>query len=70
MWVAAVGKWVLVPQQDWAEWFRWHPPQNERWFEVEVALIGWAWMMVVIALPGLLSRSPSAQTKSSQPSGR
>ncbi len=56
MWVAAAGRWLLVPYQDWGGWFAWHPQQAERWFEAEQTLIAWAWMMVVMALPALLQR--------------
>ena len=54
MWIAALGVWILVPSQDWAAWFRGHPPESERWFEAEQALIGWIWLVVVMSLPGLV----------------
>jgi hypothetical protein len=53
MGVAALGMWILVPLQDWTSWFRWHSPEQERWFEVQRALIGWFWMVVVLVLPAL-----------------
>lgn len=53
MGVAALGVWVLAPLQDWTTWFRWHSPEQERWFEVQRAVIGWFWMVVVLALPAL-----------------
>ncbi len=58
MWVAALGVWLLVPYQEWTAWFRWRPPESERWFAAEQALIGWAWMVVVMTLPGLLRLLP------------
>jgi hypothetical protein len=64
MWVAAAGRWLLVPYQDWAGWFIWHPQQAERWFEAQQTLIAWAWMMVVMATPALLQRL----SRSSEPS--
>ena len=54
MGVAALGVWILVPLQDWTTWFRWHSPEQERWFEVQRALIGWFWMVVVLVLPALV----------------
>jgi hypothetical protein len=53
MGAAALGMWVLAPLQDWTSWFRWHSPEQERWFEVQRALIGWFWMVVVLVLPAL-----------------
>lgn len=50
----AIGKWILVPQQEWTWWFQWHPPQTERWFESLGALIELGWIMIVLAAPGLL----------------
>ena len=50
----AIGKWILVPQQEWIWWFQWHPPQTERWFESLGALIELGWIMIVLAAPGLL----------------
>jgi hypothetical protein len=52
--VVVVGKWLLVPNQDWMIWFTTHPPERERWLEAGTALIGWAWMVVILALPALL----------------
>jgi hypothetical protein len=50
----AIGKWILVPQQEWPEWFQWNPPQSERWFESLGTLINLGWMLIVLAAPGLL----------------
>jgi hypothetical protein len=54
MWVVGVGKWLLVPRQEWANWFSTHPPERERWFEAGTALIGWIWMVFILVLPALL----------------
>jgi len=58
MWVMAIGKWVIVPRQDWPQWFGWHPPETERWFESLGEVIAWAWMMVALLAPALLSLLP------------
>jgi hypothetical protein len=50
-----IGKWILLPQQNWPVWFSWHPPQTERWFESLRTLIELGWMMIVLAVPGFLS---------------
>ena len=66
MGVAALGVWILAPLQDWTTWFRWHSPEQERWFEVQRAMIGWFWMVVVLVLPALtrlLGRSPERLRK-------
>jgi hypothetical protein len=68
MWVVAMGIWLLLPRQEWTAWFRWHPPESERLFEVEQILIDWAWMLVVIALPGLLKLLPRNRTIASETS--
>lgn len=57
IWVASVVKW-LVPSLDWTVWFRGHLPDSERWIGAEQVFIGWAWMVVVMALPRLLKLLP------------
>ncbi len=54
MWVAALGKWLIVPQQRWVEWFQRYPAQEERWFEAGRTLLEWGWMVVVLLLPALM----------------
>jgi hypothetical protein len=61
MWIMAIGKWVIVPRQDWPVWFSWHPPQRERWFESLREVIAWVWMAIALLAPALLSLLPSAQ---------
>lgn len=58
MWISAVGIWLLVPYQTWTNWFLSHPPEGERWFEAQQALIAWAWMIAVLALPAMLKLIP------------
>ncbi len=50
----SIGKWILLPQQNWPVWFSWHHPQTERWFESLRTLIELGWMMIMLAMPGLL----------------
>ncbi|HUT20483.1 MAG TPA: hypothetical protein VM366_15105 [Anaerolineae bacterium] len=65
MWIVAIGKWVIVPRQDWPVWFDWHPPESERWFESLGEVIAWVWMMVALAAPALLALLPRAQEPAS-----
>jgi hypothetical protein len=50
----AIGKWLILPQQDWSIWARGVSPESERWFEAERTLIGLASLLVVLLAPGLL----------------
>lgn len=56
MWIIALGKWLLVPSQDWEIWFAWHPPQTERWFAARRTLLEWVWMMLFLLAPALIKR--------------
>lgn len=56
MWTIALGKWLLVPVQDWAVWFTWHPPQTERWFAAQRTLLEWGWMVLFLLAPALIKR--------------
>jgi hypothetical protein len=56
MWTAALGKWLIVPAQDWALWFNWHSPQTERWFEAQRTLLEWGWMVLFLLAPALIKR--------------
>jgi len=62
-----VGKWIIVPRQDWPVWFGWHPVETERWFESLRTLVEAGWMLVVISIPALLNLLPRpAQPVSSE----
>lgn len=58
MFVVWAGKWMLVPRLDWIVWFRADSPKSGQWFEPQQAVIGLAWMVIVIALPYLLRMFP------------
>ena len=58
MWIMAVGKWIILPRQDWGPWFDLHPPESERWFEFTSEVIAGAWMMIAIPAPALLGLLP------------
>jgi hypothetical protein len=52
----AVGKWLIVPMQDWPFWFTGHPPASERWFEALRTIPAWVCMTLALAAPPLLGR--------------
>lgn len=58
MWIIAVGKWLIVPLQDWPVWFQWHPPETERWFAAGSTLAGWVCIVAAIIAPALLNLAP------------
>jgi hypothetical protein len=63
MLVMGVGKYILVPQQDWSYWLSTHPPESERWFESLRTIATWFWAALAVGLPGLiqvLRRRPPA----------
>ncbi len=58
MGVIAVGKWLIVPMQNWPMWLTWHPPQVERRFESLRTVAEMGWMVLVISAPALLGLLP------------
>jgi hypothetical protein len=52
--IMGVGKYFLVPLQDWPVWTSNYPPESERWFESLRTIVSWFWAVVVVGLPGLL----------------
>jgi glucan phosphoethanolaminetransferase (alkaline phosphatase superfamily) len=57
----AVGKWIIVPSQDWPQWFQWHAPETERWFESIREIFAWGWIVLALSAPALLSLLPHAK---------
>jgi hypothetical protein len=60
-----VGKYFLVPLQDWGPWLPSHPPETERWFESLRTIATWFWAALFVGLPGLaqaLRKTPPAQS--------
>jgi hypothetical protein len=55
MGVTTLGDWLLASGQDWRVWFQ---IDTNSWFEAGLTLIGWAWMVVVMAIPRLLKVLP------------
>jgi hypothetical protein len=51
-----VGKWLIVPLQDWPFWFTNHTPESERWFEALRAIPAWLTMLAALAVTALAGR--------------
>lgn len=54
--VMGVGKYFLVPLQEWGPWLPDHPPESQRWFESLGTIAIWFWVALSIGLIGLLER--------------
>lgn len=58
--IDAIGKWIIVPSQNWSIWFQWHTVEEATQIEVISTVYAWFWVMIVVFLPawlGLLPRS-------------
>lgn len=58
MWIVAVGKWILVPIQDWGPYFKSYPPETERWFEFFRTMAEWICIVAALLAPALLDLLP------------
>ncbi len=65
-WIAAVGKWVLVPLQTWGA-FHGYDYETYRWFEFWRTLAEWGWVMFFMSIPALLMLIPRAEESDSVP---
>ena len=52
--IMGVGKYYLVPLQDWPIFSATHTTEDERWFESLRTIATWFWTFVAVGLPGLL----------------
>jgi hypothetical protein len=59
-WIAAVGKWYLVPLQTWGA-FHGHQYETYRWFEFWRTLAEWGWVVLFMLAPMLLTRIRRAE---------
>jgi hypothetical protein len=60
-WIAAVGKWYLVPLQTWGA-FHGYQYETYSWFEFWRTLAEWGWVMLFMLIPALLTRIPRPAT--------
>ena len=53
-WIAAVGKWSIIPQQSWGAWY-----SNDDWayrrFELGSTIAHWVWVAFFMLMPALLT---------------
>jgi hypothetical protein len=55
---AAIGKWLIVPIQEWPAGSGLHPPESSRWPETLPTVVMWGWLMIVMAAPAMLKFLP------------
>lgn len=60
MWIVALAKWVLIPLQKWPTGYPVAPSEATRWVETGGAMIGWAWILIMLIAPALLNLLPQA----------
>lgn len=60
MWIIAVGKWFLVPIQDWGAYSITHPPETERWLEFYRTMAEWICIVIALLSPALLRFLPTS----------
>lgn len=53
--IMGLGKYFLVPLQEWGPWLPNHPPESQRWFESLRTIAVWFWVALSIGLTGLLA---------------
>jgi hypothetical protein len=59
--IMGIGKYFLVPMQEWGPWLPNHPPESQRWFESLRTIAIWFWVALSIGVTGLLEgRRPSS----------
>lgn len=64
---ATIGKWLIVPLQDWPAGSGLHPPESSRWPEALPTIVTWGWIMIVMAMPALLALLPRPRQVSDAP---
>lgn len=57
MWIVAIGKWMLVPIQNWPVML-----ESERWFEAAWAISSWIVTIAALAAPKLLNFLPPSSS--------
>ena len=58
MFISSAGKWFTGATQDWYNYFLRGPLQNEFWFDIELTLLEWGWLVVILLIPGIMSLFP------------
>lgn len=60
-WIAAIGKWIILPLQSWGSWYGYDHWAYRR-FEFWSTLAQWGWVMFFMAIPALLNMINSTKT--------
>jgi hypothetical protein len=56
-WIAAVGKWVVLPLQVWGDWYG-YDHWTYRRFEFGSTIAQWGWVVLFMLIPSLLTLMP------------
>lgn len=65
-WIAAIGKWYLVPLQTWGA-FHGYQYVTYSWFAFWRTLAEWGWVILIMLIPALLTLIPRPQKSDSAP---
>jgi hypothetical protein len=65
-WIAAIGKWIVLPLQSWGSWYG-YDHWTYRRFELGSTLAGWFWAVFFMLIPALMRLIPPRQQNSTLP---
>jgi len=58
LWITTLGKWILVPLQEWPTGYPIAPSEASRWVETSYTFISWVSFMIVMLAPALVNMLP------------
>jgi hypothetical protein len=56
--ISTAGKWATAPNQVWYTYLLREPLQKAFWFEIELALLEWGWLVLILLIPGIMNLFP------------
>lgn len=65
-WIAAIGKWMIVPNQSWSAFYG-YDHETYRWFEFWRTLVEWSWVVVFMLVPSVVNLIPGRGKASTTP---
>ena len=65
-WIAAIGKWIVLPRQSWSAWYG-YDHWTYRRFELGGTLAEWGWVLLFMLLPALVTRISRPEQAASIP---
>ena len=65
-WIAAIGKWIILPQQSWGAWYG-YDHWTYRRFELGSTIAQWGWVVFFMLIPVLLTRISRPATAGASP---